>query len=68
MSEPHLLYRVEKNIARFTINREPQRNAISLDAVTLFLKHLDEASTDPNVRGKSFLFWSGSHECGRWQD
>jgi len=50
MSEPHLLYRVEKNIARFTINREPQRNAISLEAVTLFLKHLDEASTDPNVR------------------
>jgi enoyl-CoA hydratase/carnithine racemase len=50
MSEPHLLYRVEKNIACFTINREPQRNAISLDAVTLFSKYLDDASTDPNVR------------------
>ena len=50
MSEPHLLYRVEKNIAYFTINREPQRNAISLDAVTLFSKYLDDASTDPNVR------------------
>ena len=50
MSEPHLLYRVEKNIACFTINREPQRNAISLEAVTLFSKYLDDASTDPNVR------------------
>jgi len=50
MSEPHLLYRVEKNIARFTINREPQRNAISLDTITLFLQYLDEASTDPDVR------------------
>ena len=50
MSEPHLLYRVEKNIACFTINREPQRNAISLDAVALFSKYLDDASTDPNVR------------------
>ena len=50
MSEPHLLYRVEKNIAYFTINREAQRNAISLDAVTLFSKYLDDASTDPNVR------------------
>jgi enoyl-CoA hydratase/carnithine racemase len=50
MSEPHLLYRVEKNIAYFTINREPQRNAISLDAVTLFSKYLDNASADPNVR------------------
>ena len=50
MSEPHLLYRVEKNIARFTINREPQRNALSLDTVALFLNYLDEASTDPDVR------------------
>jgi enoyl-CoA hydratase/carnithine racemase len=50
MSEPHLLYRVEKNIARFTINREPQRNAISLDTIALFVKYLDEASTDPDVR------------------
>jgi enoyl-CoA hydratase len=50
MPEPHLLYHIENNIARFTINREPQRNAISLDAIALFLKHLDEASTDPNVR------------------
>lgn len=50
MSDPHLLYRVENYIACFTINREPQRNAISLEAISLFLKYLDEASADPNVR------------------
>ena len=50
MPESHLLYRVEDNIAYFTINRESQRNAISLDAITLFLKYLDEAAKDPNVR------------------
>jgi len=50
MSEPHLLYRVEKNIAHFTINRESQRNAISLEAISRFSKYLDEASSDTNVR------------------
>jgi len=50
MPRPHLLYRVDKGIARFTINRESRRNAISLDAIALFLKHLDEASADPDVR------------------
>jgi enoyl-CoA hydratase/carnithine racemase len=50
MSEEHLLYRVEKNVAYFTVNREPQRNAISLDTINLFLKYLDEAEADENVR------------------
>jgi enoyl-CoA hydratase/carnithine racemase len=50
MSEPHLLYQVENRVARFTINREAQRNAISLDAIALFLKYLDEAEIDENVR------------------
>ena len=50
MSEPHLLYRIEKNVARFTINREPQRNAISLDAIELLLKYLDDAEKNQNVR------------------
>lgn len=50
MSEEHLLYRVEKNVAYFTINREPQRNAISLDSIHLFLKYLDKAEEDENVR------------------
>ena len=50
MSEEHLLYHVEKNVARMTINREAQRNAISLEAVELFLQYLDEAEKDENVR------------------
>ena len=50
MSESHLLYRVEDNVARFTINREAQRNAISMEAITLFLKYLDEAENDESVR------------------
>jgi len=50
MSEDHLLYRVESNVARLTINREAQRNAISLEAIELFLKYLDEAEKDENIR------------------
>ncbi len=50
MSEEHLLYYVEKNVGRMTINREAQRNAISLEAIGLFLKYLDDAETDTNVR------------------
>jgi len=50
MSEAHLLYQVEKNIAALTINREDRRNAISLETINLFLQYLDEAETDPDVR------------------
>ena len=50
MSESHLLYSVEKNVARMTINREAQRNAISLEAIELFLKYLDEAEKNEKVR------------------
>ncbi len=50
MSEEHLLYKVENNTAYFTINREKQRNAITGEAISLFLKHLDEAEADSNVR------------------
>jgi enoyl-CoA hydratase/carnithine racemase len=50
MSEPHLLYRVENNIAALTLNREDQRNAISLEAVNLFLAYLDQAEKDHDVR------------------
>ncbi len=50
MSGDDLLYQVEENVAYFTINREPQRNAISAEVVSLFFKYLDEAETDPNVR------------------
>jgi len=50
MSETHLLYRVAANVAHFTINREQQRNALSRDAVSLFLKYLAEAEKDESVR------------------
>jgi len=50
MTEDHLLYSVEKNVARLTINREAQRNAISLEAIELFLRYLDEAEKDENIR------------------
>jgi enoyl-CoA hydratase/carnithine racemase len=50
MSEPHLLYQVENSIAFLTINREDRRNAISLDAINLFLQFLDQAEADPEVR------------------
>ena len=50
MSGPHLLYRVDNNVAFFTINREAQRNAISLEAIELFLKYLDDAEKDQNAR------------------
>ena len=50
MNESHLLYRVEDNVAYFTINREKQRNAINLEVLNLFLEHLDEAEKDESVR------------------
>ncbi|CAB1080286.1 Isohexenylglutaconyl-CoA hydratase (EC [Olavius algarvensis Delta 1 endosymbiont] len=75
MSEPHLLYHVENNIASFTINREACRNAISLETIDLFLKHLDEAEADPAVHvigitgagDKAFCAGAdlGGHEDGR---
>ncbi|MDP2862507.1 MAG: enoyl-CoA hydratase-related protein [Desulfobacterales bacterium] len=50
MNDPHLLYRVKDGVACFTINREKQRNAISMEALDLFLRHLDEASENDAVR------------------
>ena len=50
MPEDHLLYSVEKNVARLTINREARRNAISLEAIELFKEYLDEAEKDEKVR------------------
>jgi len=50
MTERDLLYHVESNIASLTINREAQHNAISLETIDLFLQHLDEAESDPEVR------------------
>lgn len=50
MDKDHLLYRVDGNIAIFTINREQQRNALSGEAILLFLKYLDEAEENEDVR------------------
>lgn len=50
MNESHLLYHVKEGVAYFTINREQQRNAISIEALELFHKHLDEAENNSAVR------------------
>ncbi len=50
MDEPHLIYQVEEHVARFTINRDAQRNAISREALDLFFEYLDRAEQDHNVR------------------
>ncbi len=51
MDEAHLLYKVEDSIGRITINREPQRNAITPEAIALFHEYLDKAQADPEVKG-----------------
>ena len=50
MPEPHLLFDVADNIATLTINREDRRNAISIEAIRLFLQYLDQAERDSEVR------------------
>ena len=50
MSDDHLLYQVQDRVACFTINREPQRNAISLETISLFMDYLNQAETDAAVR------------------
>lgn len=50
MSEDHLLYSVEDHVANIRINREQQRNAITPEAIALFLKYLDMAERDEDVR------------------
>ena len=51
MTDPgHLLYQARDAVGHFTITREPQRNAISLEAISLFLSNLDAAEADAEVR------------------
>jgi len=50
MSQEHLIYHKENNIGFFTINREKQRNSLSIEAVSLFHKYLDEAKNDDEIR------------------
>jgi enoyl-CoA hydratase/carnithine racemase len=50
MPEEHLLYSVENHTACITINREQQRNAITPEAISLFLDYLDQAERDGDVK------------------
>jgi enoyl-CoA hydratase/carnithine racemase len=50
MAEEHLLFRVEHSAAHITINRKPQRNAITPESVALFHEYLDRAQSDGQVR------------------
>lgn len=50
MADEQLLYRVENRAARITINREAQRNAVTPEAIGLFLEYLDRAEGDGDVR------------------
>ena len=64
MSEPHVLYRIEGNIAILTINRPEVKNAFSPEMLTLWLQFVEEAKADHNVRviivtGKGDTFCSG---------
>jgi enoyl-CoA hydratase/carnithine racemase len=45
-----LLYRVEGNIAHLIINREQQRNALSGEVISLFMKYLDAVETNEDIR------------------
>jgi enoyl-CoA hydratase/carnithine racemase len=45
-----LLYEVRDGAARLTLNREAQRNAISLEMIDLFGEYLDRAEADDQVR------------------
>lgn len=50
MNEDHVLYQVKDSVAYVTINREKNRNAITPEAVSLFLEYLDRAEADKDVR------------------
>ena len=50
MPEDQVLYRKERETAYLTINREAQRNAITPEAIALFLEYLDRAEADSDVR------------------
>jgi enoyl-CoA hydratase/carnithine racemase len=51
MTDPgHLIYRSGHGVGHFTINREDQRNALSLETISLFLDHLETAEKSTDVR------------------
>ncbi len=56
----HLLFAVENHVATLTINRPERRNAISLEMISLFHHHLDQAQADPTIKVLC-LSAAGSH-------
>ena len=50
MSDRELLYEVREGVAWLTLNREKQRNAISLTLIDLFNLYLDRAEGDDAIR------------------
>ncbi len=50
MTENPLLYQVENNVARLTINREKQRNSLTPEVILLCMEYLDQAQEDEDVR------------------
>mgnify|MGYP001813146048 CR=1 FL=1 len=50
MSEKPLVYTVVDLVARFTINREKQRNSLTGEVVDLFMEYLARAEADKGIR------------------
>ena len=50
MSEKPLVYTVENQVARFTINREKQRNSLTGEVISLFMEYLERAEADAEIR------------------
>lgn len=50
MEENELTYLVENQVAYMTINREANRNSVTMQVIHLFLEHLDVAEKDETVR------------------
>ena len=64
MSEPHVLYNAQREVATITLNRPEARNAFSPVMITLWREFLDKAKADDAVRaiiitGKGDTFCSG---------
>ena len=50
MSEKPLVYTVQDHVARFTINREKQRNSLTGEVIDLFMEYLARAEADEEIR------------------
>jgi enoyl-CoA hydratase/carnithine racemase len=64
MSEPHVLYTIERQVATITLNRPEARNAFSPEMITLWRQFLEKAKADDAVHviiitGKGDTFCSG---------